>query len=354
MDARFVRWIELAKTAPSGDNCQPWLVTLLDGKFRIAIDPVKLGHFLDQNQSASWIALGCFYENLFLSAAHFGYECSFEHDSNHSVIVKYRSIEEKHDFSLIQAIRTRQTYRVPFKETEFDLLKAYQNRFPTIENHSDFQWQRVRTVSFKRIVQWSWLETQLWLKTALMTDFVAWLRLNIETAVDGMSLANLRVSFSESLSLRIFRHFPKLIRWMPVPMFLAQTLLRLRGLVKNSSGLLYLTGNFKNHRDYFESGREVQRMWILMSENNIQAQPLTIQSLYLNFVDSTSTQSALPAKTLVKFEQIKSATKADLKVDKDLIFMFRYGTTPIRIAPLPRHTIVPISVTLQSATSKKA
>ncbi|MGZ5279515.1 MAG: hypothetical protein ACXWC9_06215, partial [Pseudobdellovibrionaceae bacterium] len=353
MDPRFVRWIELAKTAPSGDNAQPWLVTLLDGKFRLAIDPAKLGHFLDQNESASWIALGCFYENLFLSAAHFGFECSFTHETDQSVIVTYRSIEEKHDFSLIQAIRTRQTYRVPLKKTDFDLVQAYHNRFQKIKNHTDFEWQRIRAVSFRRIFQWSWLETQLWLKTSLMADFVVWLRLNIKNAVDGISLPNLRVGLSENLSLRIFKHFPKLIHWMPVPLFLVQTLIRNRGLVKNSAGLLYLTGHFKNHRDHFEAGREIQRMWILMTENNIQAQPITIPSLYLNFIDSKKTQSALPPQTLAKFEKIKQETQSELKVHNDLIFMFRYGTTPVRIAPLPRHSIFPIAAPLRSAFSKK-
>jgi hypothetical protein len=341
MENKLESWLKIASKAPSGDNCQPWDVTFLRNQFRVTINQERAKNFLDQNLSASWISLGAFYENLSASAAHFGYQCSVQMDSMLSILVSYSPVPAIPNPQIIETIQNRQTYRVPLKPVQIDLLKEYQEKYQHAERRSDLNWQTTPTVPWQTIRQWAWVEAKIWLRTSLMADFTRWLHTKADRSmmVDGLTLQNLKVSPVDAMMLRVFKHAPQLIRLVPFPFFFLQTLVRLRSLIQNSSGLLYLSGPFQKPADFFEAGREIERMWLLMSEKGIKAQPMTIQSLYLNFVDSTSSKAFFEPKELSTLANIRNETFQQLHVKDDLIFMFRYGASNAKIEPLPRRPL---------------
>ncbi len=343
METQFDSWLNIASKAPSGDNCQPWDITFLRNQFRVTINQERARNFLDQNLSASWISLGAFYENLSMSAAHFGYQCSVSIDSMISILVNYGPVPAKPNQKIIDAIQSRQTFRVPLKPVQIDLLKEYKDKYRLNERRPDFIWQTTQTVPWQTIRHWAWVETKLWLRTSLMADFTRWLHIKAEqNMIDGLTLENLKVSPADAIMLRVLKYAPRLIGLVPFPFFFLQTFFRVRSLVQKSSGLLYLSGVFKRSPDFFEAGREIERMWVLMSEKGIRAQPMTIQSLYLNFVDSLTSQAFFEPRELSKFASIRNETFKQLHVENDLIFMFRFGLSDDKITPLPRRPLEPL------------
>jgi sulfur-carrier protein adenylyltransferase/sulfurtransferase len=338
MTNTFDNWLNLSLRAPSGDNCQPWQFTFSDNKFVIGVDEQRARHFLDQNQSATWISIGCLCENLRLSAPSFGYSCDIIIENDQSVTVHYKNCQEKKDESLLNAITQRQTYRGELGAVDLDLSK-YRERFGNESASGKHEWKTVRSISRGLIWKWSWLEAVLWLKTPLMKDFTKWLRLKNDSKVDGLTLENLQISLSDQLLLMSFKKFPPLIKFVPFLFFKFMSFMRLSALVKKSSGILFLSGPFSNFRDYFSAGVEIQRMWVFMTENKIKAQPLAIQSLFLNFSDSVTNRQTLSENQIKMIKDIKEKTYQELQINKNLIFSFRFGSANKKISFLSRRPV---------------
>lgn len=340
METRLESWIQLATRAPSGDNSQPWDFAFDSGLFKITINRDRARHFLDQDMSATWISIGCLCENLERSAAFFGFECLLNVETDHSVTVKYQAIEPQTDSNTIDIVTKRQTFRGKLNTVNID-LSTFNLEFPVLPNDGpQFTWQSVPTVSKTLLWKWSWLESVLWLKTSLMADFTKWLHGKNETYEYGISLESLQVSLMDQLSLMLFKKVPNLTKAVPSWFFQLKTYFRLKFLIESSAGLLCLSGSFRDYRDYFYAGKEIQRMWLYLTKNNIKAQPLAIQSLFLNFANSDSVKGSLTGDQVRKIKSIKIETQMDLNISKDLIFTFRYGRTEQSLPLLPRKKIV--------------
>lgn len=340
METRLESWIQLATRAPSGDNSQPWDFAFDSGSFKITINKGRARHFLDQDMSATWISIGCLCENLERSAAFFGFKCLLNIETDHSVTVKYHTIEPQIDSNTIDVITKRQTFRGKLNKVTLD-LNSFNLEFPVLNNEGrQFTWQLVPRVSKALIWKWSWLETVLWLKTSLMTDFTKWLHGKNETYEYGISLESLQVSLMDQLSLMMFKKVPNLIKTVPSWFFHFKTYFRLKFLIESSAGLLCLSGVSHDYRDYFYAGKEIQRMWLYLTQYNIKAQPLAIQSLFLNFANSDSVKDSLSDDQIRKIEYIHTKTKVALHISQNLIFTFRYGMTEQSLPLLPRKKIV--------------
>lgn len=338
MNTSLDSWINLALRAPSGDNCQPWDITFYENQFKISINRERAKHFLDQNESASWISIGCLCENLRLSAGLFGFSCSITLDSEASVMINYIKVPSVNNPDLLESILKRQTFRGKLDDVTLNLI-AYQNAYKNTLGHGQFEWKIVKDVSRKLIWQWGWLEALLWLKTPLMRDFTKYLRIKNENFDDGLSLKNLQISFIDRISLIAFKKIPALIHLMPFYFFEFKSYLRLKFLVEKSSGLLLLMGPFNQYEDYFYAGMEIQRMWLFMTENKIKSQPIAIQSLFLNFVNSKMNQQVLTVNDIKRIENIKKQTYMDLQITQNLIFAFRFGKSNNEIPLLPRRAL---------------
>ena len=331
-------WIALAMRAPSGDNCQPWQFTFFEDHFRIAIDSVRARHFLDQNESAAWISMGCLCENLRASAELFGFSCNITLESEYSVVIAYSRIPQVKNEALREAILARQTFRGALKEASLNLTE-YQNKFKNLPRSQSFQWKQEKKISSDLMWKWSWLESVLWLKTPLMRDFTHWIHFKNEKFEDGVTLENLQINLMDQLMLVVFKKIPALVRLVPSFVFKIQTYFRIKFLVEKSAGLLLLSGEFKGYQDYFYAGMEIQRMWVYLTEQKMKAQPLAIQSLFLNFANSKVNQQILSAKQIQKIEQVRDQTKNELGLKQNFIFALRYGKSDVQLPALPRRTI---------------
>lgn len=333
-------WIQLATRAPSGDNSQPWDFTFGPDQFTVIINTERARHFLDQDMSATWIGLGCLCENLERSAAFFGLSCQITIASKMSVTVKYQALDSKINTNISEIISQRQTFRGKLGKVDLN-LNSLNIEFPVqLGREHSYAWTVVSTLTTKLIWNWSWLESVLWLKTSLMSDFTKWLHTKDEQYEYGVSLESLQVSRLDILSLMLFKKIPSLIKTVPTWFFQIKTFFRLKFLFDNSSGLLCLYGKLNDYRDYFYAGKEIQRMWLYLTKCKIKAQPLAIQSLFLNFIDSDSIKNSLTQAQIGKIKSIKMETLAALKAPQDLLFILRFGTTKESLPLLPRKKIL--------------
>ncbi|MBL7545233.1 MAG: hypothetical protein JNL11_15550 [Bdellovibrionaceae bacterium] len=338
MSNRLTAWINLAIRAPSGDNCQPWDLIFLDNKFRISINSERAHHFLDQDLSASWISIGCLCENLRLSSKSYGFQCSFEIESPTSVLVTWNNLPPESEPETILAIYERHTFRGKLKNAFFNLAE-YKEHYKNISERALYEWQITPTVSKKLIWDWSWLETLLWLKTPLMSDFTKWLHQENEFFQDGITYEGLRISWPDKISLKVFKKLNILVKLVPFSLFLVKSYFRLNFLLKESAGLLSLSGPLKDYKDYFHAGCEIQRMWVFLTKKKIKSQPLSIQSLFLNFLDMPLNRELFSSVQLQRMHTIRDKTYTDLKINQNLIFSFRFGYSEARNSPLPRRRI---------------
>lgn len=340
MASELDSWIALSVRAPSGDNCQPWDFTFLEDSFRISINSERTLHFLDQNESAAWISIGCLCENLNVSAEQFGFSCQIEIESSQSVMVSYDRVSRVKNEEVKDTILKRQTFRGRLEQVVLNLAD-YQKSLQSFAGNRRYEWKTVNSISRNLIWKWSWLESLLWLKTPLMRDFTKWLHFKNEKFDDGLTLENLQVSLMDRLSLISFKKIPSLIRLIPFFFFEFKSYLRLKFLIEKSSGLLLLSGPFKQYQDYFYAGMEIQRMWLYMTKNKIKSQPLAIQSLFLNFANSKVNREILSSKQIKKIEDIRNQTYSDLQIDQNqnLIFAFRFGQSEKELPTLPRRKV---------------
>lgn len=338
MDTKLIEWINLAVSAPSGDNCQPWDLKFFDQKFRIEINQERAEHFLDQDQSASWISLGCLCENLHLSAKSFGFDCTFVIESASSVVVLWEKITPEVNADLLEIIRSRHTYRGKMEEASLD-LNEYNECYKEVPGRSLFEWRVTPKISKKLIVNWSWLETVLWLKTSLMRDFTKWLRGKNEKFSDGFTFENLHIPWLDQLFLKMFKKMHGMINLVPFFIFEIKSYLRLKFLIEKSSGVLWLAGPMNDYRDYFYAGMEIQRMWLYLTKKKIRSQPLAIQSLFLNFVGRPQIARFLSPAQRHRIQSIKENTYQELNISQSLVFLFRFGRSTEVSPLLPRRRV---------------
>lgn len=336
MEKNFKEWLNLCLRAPSGDNCQPWLFEYFEDHFYILIDQKASQHFLDQNFAASWISLGSLCENLIQSAESYGFSCECQLEGELSVRVNFKKIAEKPNKQIIENIKKRVTFRGKLLKIDFHVQSFYQNYSPLEGN---FKWQQREQVSAELLEGWAILEALLWLKTPLMKDFTKWVHFTLNGYMDGVTLSNLMLNFMDKLAIASLKLFPPLIHLIPFWFFKWNSQKRLKFLLSNSSGLVFLTGKIKKSDDYFFAGREIQRLWLYLTDKGYKAQPLSIQSLYLNYTDYEINKRYLSSKNLELINDIKRQTKGKLGVNEDIIFMLRFGQSAEAIELLPRKSL---------------
>lgn len=333
MDKELKQWVELCLRSPSGDNCQPWILKFVNNAFYITINEKQAQHFLDQNFAASWISVGALCENLEQSAESFGFSCKCTLEDEMTVKVSYQQISKLENKVILDAITNRITFRGILNKVNFNINQYKMRPDPANQN---FSWNYKNEISKETISKWAELESFLWLKTPLMKDFTKWVHISINGYLDGLTIRNLMLNVFDAIAFVILKFIPAFIHLIPFWYFKFNSKNRLNFLLNNSSGVVYLSGKFKNSNDYFFAGKEIQSMWLYLTEQGLKAQPLSIESLFFNYLGNQINHKYLSEKDLKRINSIKKDTVDTLNVTNDLIFMLRFGLSSEAIEVLPR------------------
>jgi transposase len=326
--------IEMALTAPSGDNCQPWRFTWNDNTLAIFYQPQLGQHALNNNNHATWLTLGCLLEAFSISAS--GLKLRIRETLNFNeyttkpvAILKFYREEIKTD-SLISEIQRRKTIRQPYLDEKLpdSLIQLLKKEADTFLPECAFSFQDEKPTAILSYLYFC--DEFMWKNVRVAKDFFKWVRLDdkeISNRQDGMPWLSLGLKKAEVAPFRFFRRFPSLIRFAWKLGFAKQINKMTETLVLSNAGL-YSFAIRKTEPLYLQkTGRLAYRIWLLLTSEGYSVQPLSIPSMTAYDVATgfapPQTDTASLEKFKIGYQNLKSFfTFSD---DQYPVWMFRTG-----------------------------
>ena len=280
--------ISKAIWAPSGDNAQPWHITLVSNHaFKLSLNAFKVDTY-NLIPIPNWIAVGMFLENAVLAAQREGYRLSYEIGADDIHVEIEPSQIFKSD--LYEQIEKRSVNRFPYKRTqlrEMDKLPLEDQ----IDDHIKLHWFD-RFDEHYVIARLMMRSTDIRLRVpetyAIHKDLIEWADKNSESKLPISSVGLSKVS-------------AKMMRWVlakeernaalmrkPGATFFTQLELDLLPALCCSSHFIMAFDpqqipNPQKH-DYIEAGRSMQRFWLRLTKQNMALQPWYITFMFSLYV----------------------------------------------------------------------
>jgi hypothetical protein len=277
-----------AGRAPSGGNCQPWLVEISDTTIIVKLNPQKLGQILDVNHYGSHFALGAFAQNLELAAKHLGLQLSSEiihaSDPNHfSLKYTLNDRTQPKTHPLYFAVLKRDTNRqlAKGKLISPSLVNSLQNiavadnpnfRLDTVSSHQQKTEcanilgvaDRIRTKNYPLLKQ--------------MLEEIRWTPSAAASTLDGVDIRTMELPGNVNKMLQLLSKFASLAKIMPDLALEKQAW----PLLKNSSHLCLLSFKGKpNPNSFFQTGYVMEHLWLEATLQNLSVHPWTVITFFI-------------------------------------------------------------------------
>ena len=266
--------------APSGGNDQPWRVTADGDRLVVAPDEQRSDlSFLDVEGYAASLALGCFAENVAITAQTLGLEYTEEsHDGTTRFTFTGRRAATPH--RLAASIPHRVTNRRPGDGTELTEAELAPLR-ATVDESLEFT--TVSAPEPKALIGRA-LGTADVLRmrnTTMFADMVremCWTDRETAERRDGLDLRTLELPGATVKLLSLLRRVPRLRTLLPAQK-LAETA---HGLVQNTSHICCLSTREPLTRESMTAaGRSLQRLWLEATRAGLSVHPWTVGALLL-------------------------------------------------------------------------
>jgi hypothetical protein len=266
--------------APSGGNEQPWRVSVDDARLLISPDEQHSDNsFLDVAGYAAGLAIGCFAENVAITARTLGLEFSEEsHDGTTRFTFTGRHAAAPH--RLAESIPRRVTNRRPWDGTaltEADLkpLKAAVDTPLDLTAVSD---PDAKVVIARALGTADVLRMRNPTMFADLTREMCWTDGETTARRDGLDLRTLELPAATLKLLSVLRRVPRLRTLLP-----ARKLAETAGfLVHNTSHICCLSTREPLTRETTTAaGRSLQRLWLEATRAGLSVHPWTVGTLLL-------------------------------------------------------------------------
>jgi hypothetical protein len=270
--------IRYASLAPSGHNTQPWIFTVLKGQtIRVFPDNSRRLSIVDPNDRELWISLGCFVENLILSAQHAGYDAdiAFPSADLDAIDIHLRPMSFRSDPILFQAIPHRRSTRSPYNGSSIPLLDL--KKLVALNTNSDVSLDILTSPMQKKYIC-ECIESadqRQYRDHAFIKELLFWLRFNKPEAFHSLD--------------GLYTHCtgaPDLPRWLGEPIVARSGSSQGETDIKNarsSSGLIVISSAEDDKRHWIETGRLYERLALTFVTMNIktafQNQPIEVDNL---------------------------------------------------------------------------
>lgn len=335
--------VHKARTAPSGDNSQPWRFCWNGEVLKILLDDGLARHALNNRNHASWLSLGCLLELIKIAGTERGLEFRADLNLKDGPTGVREVARLRFDRTgvatdpLAAVVESRCTDRRPFRRAPVpeSLLKELADLdlvYPSVrlrfrpEPSKEFLGYAVKSDEF------------LWKNPHVMTDFLHWTRLSraeSEARADGLPWQNLGIGRLDLLAMRLIRKNPMWVPRLWELSFRKKVNAVSRRLLTRCSGLLCIAIEQPcSPERIVEAGRLAYRAWLTLHAAGFGVQPHSLSSL----VAFDVAIGAKPPGTSETFER-HFQTGADLlrrefgfEANALPVWAFRSG--PVR--PLPR------------------
>jgi hypothetical protein len=266
--------------APSGGNEQPWRVTVNGNRMLIRSDDQRGDNsFLDVDGYAANFAIGCFAENVAITAQSLGLEYT-EDGSDGTVEFTFTGRRTAWPHELSESIAERVTNRQPGDGTELTDAEL-QPLLATVD--PAYQVTAVSTPDAKALVGRALGNADVvrMRNTTMFADMVremCWSDRETADRRDGLDLRTLELPGATVKLLSLMRRVPWLRNLLPTSK-LAETA---QLLVTNSSHICCLSTQEPLTRDsMMVAGRSLQRLWLEATRAGLSVHPWTVSTLLL-------------------------------------------------------------------------
>ncbi|MEP7123663.1 MAG: hypothetical protein ABJE95_22235 [Byssovorax sp.] len=349
------RIVAAANTAPSADNCQPWVFTWNGESLAIGHDPERATHVLDHRKRMSCLSLGCLVEALIIGAAREGLVARFELTPGEPGAIWAQARFERGGSAheLDDALERRCTDRRAFQGGSlaapvFDAIQRDAAAAPGCE---------VRFLARCPPELLDYLfrgDAYVWRHEDVYRDLMSWVRFSereIEATGDGAPWRCLGYDIPELPGLSIARSslVQRLIAGGGLSVL---PRLRLRSQLASSAGVYAVTAPSTSPLDLVRVGRLAFRCWLRLNRAGYGVQPISVQSVFAH----SFAEGQPPKGTLPEFIELFRggpdilARAFGASEGERVIWMFRTGISP---APPPqlRTRRLPVARLLRWAVS---
>lgn len=329
------RILEAGALAPSGDNLQPWSFKINGEEILIFNKPEKDQSFYNFNQHGSFVSHGCLIENMATAAVHFGYrpEITFSpvaEDKN--LIAKMRFIQDSTDETdLYHFIFERRTNRKPYYSKaigdnhKFEIFKASE-RFKNpklflIENRG----------SIDKIAEAISVNEKVLLETEKMHEAffgnIRWDEKEKMSKKDGLYIKTLELAPPAHLFFKLFRHWRlmRLFSALGFPKIVSQ---ENKKTYSSCAAMGAICAEGLNPNDFIESGRLLERIWLIATKLELSLQPLTGVVFLKKRIDA-GLKEGLSAQSVGLINSAYATLEEEFKTGgKPIMLVFRIGLAP--------------------------
>lgn len=277
--------------APSGGNIQPWILTVKPQQLQIKLDPLRSKSFIDVGKSASFLALGCFAENVCIAAQTMGliYKIDvleYKKISDPIIVIKFFDRKEgmkKFSHPLYPYISKRVTNRQLSDGTiignkQIEKLKKVASQsgkrygLVALSGYNDKK-KAAKILGKTDAIRNTNKETL----RQMMEEF-RWSRAEALATRDGLAIETLELPTNLEKMLRLYKKVPSLRYIIPKEAFEKMT----EPLILGSSHICcYYTSQPYSSRSLVIGGMILERIWLTATKLGLAFQPWTVLPFFI-------------------------------------------------------------------------
>lgn len=337
--------LEFSVRYPSGDNCQPFKLERLDSaRFAIHYLSDQGVHFFNMKNMSSLLSFGALIESMNIAASQFSCEVDYKIEKDFGTDQPFWGTVTIHRTGIskspwVDSLKSRFTNRDPYESELSDLeFKSLDKSLKCI-NLPPGTAVATTKASMKIENYFLLCDEFFWTTKKAVTDLVRWIRLKSKPIPkDGFSLNNLRLKFHEALFIILFAKLSFLIRFL-YPALTQINKGNTRRLIRNSAGIVFIALSDDRQLGYLNTGRSLMRIWLELTSQGYQVQPLTLGSEIIYALKKNLFDHQVDPQWLDKVSQENSELQTSLGFNKteNIVWAFRFGKA-IKSAPLPDST----------------
>ncbi len=340
------RILQAALTAPSGDNCQPFLFQMIsENEVKIFHDPVRAKHRLNANSIASCLSFGCVLETICIASGAEGLRPALEWNlqNQNDLKVAWGKISFTPAMPiqdpLLNFISLRKTDR-SFYETEPNLSQTFHK---ILEEENSLELGRLcfaESISSDLLDYLQLADSFCWADPYLMADTLDWIRFSekeIQNYKDGMPWQTLGINY---LDAQMMRQLKKHKRWIPLVGKMAKFISRkvVKKQIQSASALGCISMKEKSPDAIVKAGRLVFRTWLKLNGSGCAVHPLSIGVLPSLALDmDKGWKMSIDPSYFALFKQGPDILRKQFKIpaDESPVWLFRTGKPGKSLPSLP-------------------
>jgi nitroreductase len=334
MDEKIAQLLKLAVAAPSGDNCQPWRLTRVDGRLQLFNRPDQDTSLYNHAQRASLLAHGALLENLAVAAPGLGLRAEIrlfpdpaapEHVAE-VIFAEGEMVNDPLSYWIERRCTNRKKY-VPIPLTEFQRreLAAVPGEGGAAQVHLLHESGEVRTVA-ALLAKNDRLVFENRNLHAFLFDHLRWNDEEAGRTGDGMDIKTLELAPPDRLAFPLLKHWSLVgfLNRLGLPRLIEHTALKLLG---SSAAIAGVSLPDLEPATLVRGGRAMQRFWLQATALGLAVQPVAGLALLVQRLRSGNNAELDEAQRALVTEVGAGLDGAFGSAGRHLVMCFRLGTS---------------------------